>query len=44
VPADLADGVDDVLADLLRDGLQLIVVEPMEIPRPVDPLQELVHQ
>jgi hypothetical protein len=31
VPADLADGVDDVLADLLRKRLKLLVVERAQV-------------
>ena len=33
VTADLADGVDDVLAHLLRDLLQLLVVEAVQVLR-----------
>jgi hypothetical protein len=38
VAADLSDGVDDVLADFLRQGLQIVLVEFMEILRRVDSL------
>ena len=36
VTADLSDGVDHVLADLLRELLQLIVVELVEVLRFID--------
>ena len=36
VPADLADRVDQELADLLRDLLQLVLGEPVEVLRAVD--------
>ena len=39
VPADLADRVDDQLPYLLRDLLQLIVVQALEIGRLVDVLK-----
>ncbi len=40
VAADLPDRVDDVGAHLLRDLLQLVVVELVQVRRPVDPIQE----
>ena len=36
VPADLPDGVDDVLAELLGDGLKLLVAEAVQVLRLVD--------
>ena len=44
VAADLPDRVDDVLAHLLRDRLQLLVAEAVQVLGLVDPLQELWHQ
>jgi hypothetical protein len=38
MPADLADGVDDVLPHLLRDGFELLFAQAMEVLWPVDPL------
>jgi hypothetical protein len=40
MPPDLADGVDDVLAHLLRERLQLLVGERMEILWAVDLIEE----
>ena len=40
VAADLADHVDDQLAYLLGKGLELTVVEALEVPRAVDPVQQ----
>ena len=40
VPADLADRVDDVLAKLPRDLVELVVAERMKVLRAVDPVQE----
>jgi hypothetical protein len=40
VAADLADRVDDVLAHLLRDLLQLGVIETVEVGRPVDVVEQ----
>ena len=40
VAADLADRVDDVAAHLLRDLLQLLVVEPVQVVGAVDPLEQ----
>jgi len=40
VATDLADRVDDVLAHLLRDLLQLGVIEPVEVGRPVDVVEQ----
>ncbi len=41
VAADLADHVDDQLADLLGHGLKLAVVQGLEVPGAVDPVQQL---
>jgi hypothetical protein len=43
VAADLTDGVDDVLAHLLSDLLQLIVAELVEVIGAVDPVKKLCH-
>jgi hypothetical protein len=43
VPADLADRLDDQLADLLRDLLELAVVEPVEVSGPVNAVEMLCH-
>jgi hypothetical protein len=40
VPADLADRVDDQLADLLRDVLELGIRELVQVPRTVDLVEE----
>ncbi len=40
VAADLADRVDDVGAHLLRDLLQLLVVELVQVGGRIDPLQQ----
>ena len=44
VAADLADRVDDVFADLLRDDLQFLIGEVVEILGLVDPLEQSCHQ
>jgi hypothetical protein len=44
VPADLADGVDDVLANLLSDLLELLVGQAVEVLRLVYSWQEVWHQ
>jgi hypothetical protein len=44
VAADLADGVDDVFAQLLRDCLKLLVGETVEVLRFVDLLKLGWHQ
>ncbi len=41
VAADLPDRVDDQLAGLLRDLLQLLVVEAAQVGGPVDPIEEV---
>jgi hypothetical protein len=41
VPADLADRVDDQLAGLLRDLLELVVVEPVQVERSLDAGEEV---
>jgi hypothetical protein len=41
VPADLADRVDDQLAGLLRDLLQLVVVEPVQVEGSLDAGEEV---
>jgi hypothetical protein len=43
VPADLADRVDDQLADLLSDLLQSVVVETLEVGRSVDLVEKVGH-
>ena len=40
VPADLADRVDQQLADLLGDLLQLVLGEPVQVLRAVDAVEE----
>jgi hypothetical protein len=40
VAADLADHVDDVGAELLREPLQLVLVELLQVLRGLDALQE----
>jgi hypothetical protein len=44
VAADLTDRVDDVLANLLRDELELVVAEAMQILWLVDAVEVLGHQ
>jgi hypothetical protein len=41
VPADLADRLDDQLAHLLCHLDELVVVEPLEVGRAVDSVDEL---
>jgi hypothetical protein len=41
VTPDLAHGLDDLLADLLREGLQLIVGQRMKVLGLADALQKL---
>ncbi len=41
VAADLADRVDDQLTGLLRELLQLLVVEALQVGRPIDPVEEV---
>ncbi|CAB4948877.1 unannotated protein [freshwater metagenome] len=43
VAADLTDGVDDVLAHLLSDLLQLLLGEPVEVLRAIDAVQQSGH-
>jgi hypothetical protein len=43
VTADLADRVDNQLADLLSDLLELVVVELLEVRRSVDLIEKLGH-
>ena len=40
VPADLADRLDDVLANLLRDTRELLLAEAVEILRAVDAVEQ----
>jgi hypothetical protein len=40
VAADLPDRVDDVGAHLLRDLGELLVVEVVQVPRPVDVVEQ----
>ena len=42
VAADLTDRVDDVGAHLLRNLLQLLVVEPVQVGRTVDRLEQVL--
>ena len=42
VAADLAHGLDDVLAHLLGDARQLLVAEAVQILRAVDPVEQSV--
>ena len=42
VAADLADRLDDVLAHLLRDARELVLAEPVQILRAVDPVEQSV--
>jgi hypothetical protein len=42
--ADLSDGVNDVLAHLLGERLELLIGEVVEVPRHLNPLQEVWHQ
>jgi hypothetical protein len=44
MPADLADRVDDVLADLLRDLGELVLVERVEVLRGVDAVEDAGHE
>ncbi len=41
--ADLTDGVDDVLAHLLGDLLQLLVAEPVQVLGLVDVVEQVGH-
>src|SRR5215211_5335683 len=43
VPADLADGVDQQLAHLLRDLLQLVLGERVQVLRAVDAIEDPCH-
>jgi hypothetical protein len=43
VPADLADGVDQQLPDLLRDLLELVLSEAVQVLGLVDAVEELRH-
>ena len=43
VAADLADGVDDRLANLLRDLLKLRLAQRVEIPGPLDSVEQARH-
>jgi hypothetical protein len=43
VAADLADRVDDQLADLLRHLGELLVAEALQVRRAVDVVEELGH-
>jgi hypothetical protein len=43
VPADLAHGVDQQLAHLLGDLLQLVLGERVQILRPVDAIEDAGH-
>jgi hypothetical protein len=43
VAADLADGVDHQLADLLGEMLELIVAQSLEVTRAVDPVKQLLE-
>jgi hypothetical protein len=40
VAADLTDGLDDVLADLLREPRELVLAELVEILRALDPIEQ----
>ena len=44
VPADLAHGVDQQLADLLGDLLELVVGEPVEVGGAVDAVEDAGHE
>ncbi len=44
VPADLADHVDDQLTGLLRNLLQLLVAEVLEVGGPVDRVEQTLFR
>ena len=44
VPADLADGVDQQLAHLLGDLLQLVLGEAVQVLRAVDAVEDAGHE